>query len=71
MDKQALLRTAAEETCAMLQTVDQTFAPHPAHLLNRRPQPGKWSVLENFAHLNLACRIYYDEMAAKVNNPAE
>lgn len=67
MDKQTLLRTAAEETRAILQMVDQTFAPNPEQLLNRRPRPGKWSVLENFAHLNLACRIYYDEMAAKIN----
>lgn len=67
MDKLSLLQTAREETKAILQTIEQVFEPQTEETLNQRPRPGKWSVLENMEHLNLACRIYYTEIEKKVN----
>ncbi len=68
MDKLSLLQTAREETKAILQTIEQVFEPQTEDVLNQRPRPGKWSVLENIEHLNLACRIYYTAIEKKVDS---
>ncbi|GAB3958019.1 DinB family protein [Spirosoma harenae] len=78
MQKLAEARDLQTRLTAILQTVEQEFAPLTDEQLRWKPAPDRWSIVECLQHLNLAERFYIRNIQHKVeklglvqNNPTD
>jgi hypothetical protein len=71
MQTQVLLSELKSITEQATKICQQKFAPLPEHVLNWKPQPEKWSILECLAHLNYYGRFYIPVFKARIQRGIE
>ncbi|SHJ35210.1 DinB superfamily protein [Hymenobacter daecheongensis DSM 21074] len=70
MNSRAFLEALHGRVQALHTTVSTDFAPLEAALLNVKPSPTSWSILECLEHLNRYARYYLPQLAKALAQPA-
>lgn len=71
MKSNELLQEVKTATHAILEIVETQFAPLSSEVLNKKPNPQKWSIAECLEHLNYYSDYYNKEIKIAIENAQE